>query len=913
MLTTVGNLTADQLRERLSTGPADFAALARDVRALAVQDLPRALALSHELVEGSAAGSGDRLTALLARAHARGYANQFEPALTDLDDAASIADSLRLDAELGNVLLVMIQPLARLGRLDEAEAAARRAIAKLDESAHRLQAGKARVNLGVVLRMRGKAAAALEAFDAAIPILSEDRMACAMIQSNRAEALLNLDRFEESRVAFEEALAVFAAQGAGHAAAMVEGNLADLLSRLGRVDDAVLRFEAAQARYQTAGALGDVARLQAEEAEALLGVGAARRAAALYERAASHLEPAGMAREAARARLGLGLARLRTGALIRARQDLDRALELAARVGDTPLEGECLIVLSELERLQNRPAAARDRARAALDRLADRPQRRAVALMTLAEVELAQNDPKAASASLDLAQAALQEDPVAPVRVRLLHLRARADIARGRIDSARRALSDAADAAESFRGTIRGEHARTAFFETAQSLYHDLVRATFESSGRDDAAAALFDAAERLMGRSVREALGAGSPAVQGAGPSPHELTAEYAAIGPSPGVQGGGDRLHRLRELEEAREHAQIRAEARGRRPADIAPINLDTLKASLAPGHAFAVVLNDGPAVSALMVTASGATIRRKLITRADLAILTRRFEFALAESITAAGAQAEDRLRHALAQLGHAVLDPVIAMAPDASSLTWALSAELQRLPLLAAMVVHRRPGPVTSLAPSATVAHALRTLHAQPEGGPRRLIVGVGDRAAPRAEDEARQVAGVYPGATCLSGASARAADVLEAARDSTLIHIACHAVFDSEFPMSSRLLAADRWITARELLGAVRPGAIVVLAGCGTARAGGHAPESENPRGLVQALLASGAGAVVASLWPLQDEGACPLMHRLHSDLSQFEHPRAGQVAAALARTMITMHDDGYPAHLWGALSVTGAL
>ncbi len=116
---------------------------------------------------------------------------------------------------------------------------------------------------------------------------------------------------------------------------------------------------------------------------------------------------------------------------------------------------------------------------------------------------------------------------------------------------------------------------------------------------------------------------------------------------------------------------------------------------------------------------------------------------------------------------------------------------------------------------------------------------------------------------------------------EAARrevgSATVSHFACHAAVDEALPLDSALLLSpsggdEGLLQAWEIAEQVDVGAdLVVLSACETAR--GAARAGEGILGLVRALQVAGARAVVASLWRVDDESAAELMGRFHAGLA----------------------------------------
>lgn len=139
---------------------------------------------------------------------------------------------------------------------------------------------------------------------------------------------------------------------------------------------------------------------------------------------------------------------------------------------------------------------------------------------------------------------------------------------------------------------------------------------------------------------------------------------------------------------------------------------------------------------------------------------------------------------------------------------------------------------------------------------------------------RARNEARNAAGLYPGATVLDGTAATPAALLRALPRAKIAHFGGHAVFDDARPERSYLvLAAEPGnpagrLTAAELskldLHRVR---LVVLSACRTMRTGQS--RAAGYSGFSGALLAAGAAGTVGSTWNVEEGATEALMTAFH--------------------------------------------
>lgn len=144
-----------------------------------------------------------------------------------------------------------------------------------------------------------------------------------------------------------------------------------------------------------------------------------------------------------------------------------------------------------------------------------------------------------------------------------------------------------------------------------------------------------------------------------------------------------------------------------------------------------------------------------------------------------------------------------------------------------------------------------------------------------------------------GALGASGSSA----YLQAIRDYDILHFAGHSVADDQYPWRSSIRlegpgpAPESFeLHASEIARSRLAAQLVVLSSCRSA--GGRVLAGEGIQGLASAFLSSGASAVVASLWPVEDRTTEALMARFYGGLA-----RARTAGSALAEAQAAIRDD----------------
>ncbi|MBN2070154.1 MAG: tetratricopeptide repeat protein [Candidatus Krumholzibacteriota bacterium] len=148
----------------------------------------------------------------------------------------------------------------------------------------------------------------------------------------------------------------------------------------------------------------------------------------------------------------------------------------------------------------------------------------------------------------------------------------------------------------------------------------------------------------------------------------------------------------------------------------------------------------------------------------------------------------------------------------------------------------------------------------------------------------------------------------------------VIHIATHVKIDDEKIWHSGFLLGpendnetstlefepDTYLRAGDIAGGSIPARLVVLSGCESAR--GKIAVGEGMFGLPAAFISSGASAVVATLWPVDDAATADLMREFYKELA-----KGKTVAAALQRSQMTVRGrkKTEPPFYWAGFVVIG--
>ena len=171
-------------------------------------------------------------------------------------------------------------------------------------------------------------------------------------------------------------------------------------------------------------------------------------------------------------------------------------------------------------------------------------------------------------------------------------------------------------------------------------------------------------------------------------------------------------------------------------------------------------------------------------------------------------------------------------------------------------------------VVTVAPSASTW--LRARRMRPPS-PRRVVLVAGPGLATKGA-EVEPLRSRYPGAVLLGHGNATADQVLTALDGAWLAHIAAHGTFRADNPMFSSILLDDGPLIVHDFERLGRAPYQLVLAGCDS---GVAAPVgADELLGLVSSLIPLGAAGIVASIVPVNDIAAVPIMLALHDALQR---------------------------------------
>jgi CHAT domain-containing protein len=174
---------------------------------------------------------------------------------------------------------------------------------------------------------------------------------------------------------------------------------------------------------------------------------------------------------------------------------------------------------------------------------------------------------------------------------------------------------------------------------------------------------------------------------------------------------------------------------------------------------------------------------------------------------------------------------------------------------------------------------------------------------GRRPLPGAQAEADQLLAIFPAATHLTGPAATRDAVLAALSSHGWFHFSLHGVTDNRTPTDGGLELADGRLTIRDLSEQRLPTArFAFLSACATYQGSPNIPDEAITFG--GAFLIAGCENVVATLWPVRDNHATDIVHRLYDQIVTVDGGTArlrpgdsGRALRAAARSLRDAHPD----------------
>ena len=871
--------------------------------------------------------AGCRARARRAHAQSLAYAGRHAEALQLCDDAIRIAEQAGQFVQAARARLASIHSLTEIGRYDDAIANGLVAHKTLMDVGEPALAGRADFNLGVVYRKKDFPKTAIEHFERAREALQNEPIILAQLESNRGEALLELNHLPEAEAAFMKALDTF--QHVNHTWGMgvIEGNLAELAIRQGRLDRAIHFFERARRRIEVDQAPTHLARLLVEHADVQTQIGMFTKAINDYKTALAILLEHGQTAEANRAQIGLARAHMRCGLFRKAAQWLEDASATAAEIGHGTTIAFVNLLHSELTAAVGKAEKSREFAEQSLQGLAERPIDAARAQYRLAKLSFESDDTDTALQHLSKAIATAKDADIAPLLADLFHLRGEIHMYAKQHDDALSDLRHAVAQLERVRGVLQADRFRAAFLTDRSAVYESLIAALIKSNAT---VAEVFHATELARSRALLDLMtGAGdvsSKKVDDTHESSRlqaELTiAQEALNNLYSQFDEAGNRAWQseVATLEQRIAALEDRL-ASGRNSSEQTPsilasqtTDLRTLQNQLTADAAVISFFICGRDILALVISRESASLHRFEDQLDELVEQLRKLRFQIGRGLRSHQATSLDRLARLtddFNQSSRSISD--MLFAPLVSRIK-----SKRQLIILPHRCLHDIPFAALHdgskyLIDQFEILHSLSaTIYAslcRSDGNVIRqsdssLIVGMSDELAPTMRLEAESVAKHFSSSTILLDEDATTSNIIAASPRAKLIHLACHGRFDVNVPMASGLQVYDRWLTVRDILKLNLPDSFVTLSGCETGQS--EASRSDDRTGLLRAFFAAGARTLAVSQWIVEDETTKTLMTEFYRTMQCGE-----SATTALRKAQQAVRKTAFHPAYWAAFQIIG--
>jgi len=556
------------------------------------------------------------------------------------------------------------------------------------------------------------------------------------------------------------------------------------------------------------------------------------------------------------------------------------------------------------------------------------------ALFDLAEIYEDQGDLQTAEARLQAAREASRRVGDRYYLPRDLTALARLKARQGRIQDAEALYDDAEDVIDGLVVREPGPYSRSSLVGEMSETYLE----DFELAARVKDVSRALKTLERVRGRTVADALRAGSPNV-------HVESAAYTRIESAISTlqvelmrsENPDERERLLEDLEEQEQRlAYFNEPAPTRTPPQLLkPVELKTIQASLAPDEIILEYVLDEPQSFCLAVSSRGARVTALGAGRRHIEELTQRYleQIRALQSASDAGRQL------------YSILVEPIGERDGKSHWIIVPDGRLYFLPfdsLPDEQGHYVAKSVIVTYVPSASVLEILKGR--QPTHQPTRVFLGVGDVAyntsrstsvttmvlrglydlagvhlenlpGTRHEVVAAEEAVGKKGSVLLLGPDATEASFkAQPLGDFSILHLAVHAIPSAQYPTRAALVLGrdaaskeDGLLQEREIARMSLNADLVTLSACDTGL--GKLEGEEGVTNLAEAFLFAGAKSVVASLWETEDEYTRALMEQFYRHLAEKQNKDAALQHAKI--DLLREYGGRVPPFFWAGFVLVG--
>ncbi len=868
------------------------------------------------------AGTDERIRA--AASWVKGIAlitkGKFEAAVASLDDATEIYDTIDSPLDSAQTQVAKLIALAMLGRYDEAVGAGRKALKVFVRSGDQVAAGKIEMNLSNIVSRR---ALHREAEKYGLTALRRFRMSGertwqVMAENGLANTYAELNDFSKADRYYVMALMGARSGKMRVTEAEIEASLGNLDLLRGRYADALRHLESSRQMYDELRMPHQSAIADLEIADIYSELNLAEDAFGIYERVTPIFRQLKLTAEEARARLNYGKTAAAIGKRTVAGRQLKRAQQLFER--EQNLTGEVSVLLerarNEIERGDPDAAGSIIRDAAAAVKDSGNPRHR-VSLELLRGEYFVQSDHPDKADKIFSDAAKLGRSLQHPDAVRQAY-NAGGKLAaeRGEYGKAKRLFTSAIKQVEAMRSPLGAEEFSMAFFASRLEPFHNLARLYLSRKKY----AAAFEALESGRSRALLDSMSSSSADAAStrklqaqADEYRTELNQYYRRLDIS--TDADAEKLRSDIKTAESnltstiRQVESLRPARSGSEEKSQVDFSVSRLSKQLGKSSTLIEFVEFDGLFSAFVINGSKVSFVADLARTDDVrhSLEELHFQFGALRYGTSIPerfmADMRSRTDACLERLYGQLLKPIDSLIKG-DRLVIVPAGILNYVPFHALRSHHKYvvESFETTFAPSAAVWSVLN--ERTDETAKSSLLMGYADERIPFVEDEIRQIQNTLPRARALVGGEASFAAFTASASRYDIIHLACHGHFRPESPMFSSLHLSDGWITVRDVCSQKLKASLVTLSACETGLSEVFA--GDEILGLARGFLTAGAGALIVSLWSVNDEASGRLMSDLYQNLQ-----RGGSISASLRAAQIGFITRGGHPYYWSPFILIG--
>jgi CHAT domain-containing protein len=699
---------------------------------------------------------------------------------------------------------------------------------------------------------------------------------------NLGDSLTILDRFDEADRSFERAEKLSRKFDQTGIYTLARYNRAYLSFLRGRYSEAIQAFDDLREAFSKTASVRHAALCDLDESEIFLHLNLNADALRLATRAAEAFRQLGMKYEEAKGRAFVGIALTHAQRYQEALQVFGESQQIFENEDNRYFVGSLELFRAQVLFAMGRFWEAHPLAVSVRDCFISLniPSKRAMALTLLARISLENGDLEEANRHIEDIEKLIGETRIPLHLFPCYSIIANVAEHSGDFSKAQKFYVLAAGELELNRAHLHYDKLRVSFFSTRQQIYESLLHLSLRQEDPTLRFVESYNWCERSRSRGLVDLLSQNVSEVQ-----PHSNQSLLDRInrlheelniysrrtelepGKSSALQSTAELEHKKNELAESLK--QLSTE--DRELASLHNVNIVSVEEIqlMLPENCgmieYFVARNE---VLAFVISRNEGIVRRHLCTFSKVQELNERLrlqldKFLLGEDYVR---KYEDRLREATERCLHDLYNELIQPLEDILSFGHLIIVPydvLHYLPFHAfydgtRYLIDRF---TISYAPSASVFRYCA--ERRPVEGATAVIVGVPDQRAPLIADEISHLKKAVPDARSYFGRRATRRAVRREVGESSFVHIATHAVFNADNPMSSSLKLSDGPLTALDLYSMTCRTNLVTLSGCNSGMAG--LAGADELLGLVRGFLYAGARSLMLSLWALNDRSTVVFM------------------------------------------------